>query len=264
MRKKLYRLMIELTNHKGSSRVLKRFSRSKFSRTVIPSYIKIYKLNMAEAAQDHGSYKTLHDLFTRTLKPGARMIDEHPDSVVSPVDGVFEDYGIIRSDSKIIVKNKTYSIQEMLGNDSILQKYLGGNYMILYLSPSHYHRIHSPVAGKVLQRWSLGKNSYPVNALGLKYGKEPLSKNFRIITEMRHSKGHMAIVKVGAMFVNSIEITNPGEQLQKGEEFSYFSFGSTVVLLFEKDTFELTEKAALHSEVKVGETLGYVKQAIKE
>ncbi len=43
--------------------------------------------------------------------------------------------------------------------------------MILYLSPSHYHRIHSPVTGKVVEQWTLGTKSYPVNKYGLKYGK---------------------------------------------------------------------------------------------
>ena len=52
----------------------------------------------------------------------------------------------------------------------------------------------------------------------------------------------LAIVKVGAMFINSIVITDESEQLEKGQEFSYFSFGSTVVLLFEKDSFELNDE----------------------
>ncbi len=121
-------------------------------------------------------YETLQQLFVRSLKEGLRPIDEHPDSVVSPVDAVIEDVGIITDKKEIIVKGKTYSIREMLGDDHIAEKYLHGTFIILYLSPSHYHRIHSPICGEVVKQWTLGGKSYPVNRLGLKYGKDPLSK----------------------------------------------------------------------------------------
>ena len=111
--------------------------------------------------------------------------------------------------------------------------------MILYLSPSHYHRIHSPVTGKIVNNGHLGVKSYPVNKMGLKYGDRTLAKNYRMITEVKYRIWHIAIVKVGAMFVNSIEMIHKGTKLEKGGEMAYFSFGSTVVLLFEKDTFEL-------------------------
>lgn len=240
--------------------MIMKFSRSKWSRAFIGTYGKMYKLNMEEVERKQQDFATLHDLFTRTLKEGARQVHQGDDTVVSPVDAVFEDHGSIQGDRNIVVKGKVYSIQEMLGDDAALEKYIGGEYMVLYLSPSHYHRIHSPVNGKVVKRWSLGKRSYPVNKLGMKYGKAPLSKNFRVITEMEHAHGFIAVVKVGAMFVNSIEITNNSDKLQKGEEFAYFSFGSTIVLLFEKNTFELNPSLRMPSQVKYGEVLGTFKK----
>ena len=47
-----------------------------------------------------------------------------------------------------------------------------------------------------------------------------------------------ALVKVGTNVVNSIETTHNGEKLNKGEQMAYFTFGSTVVLLFEKKYFQ--------------------------
>lgn len=260
LKKLWYRFFIFLTNHKASSMMLMKFSQSKLSRTVIPSYDKLYKLNWEDVEEGRGDFNTLHDLFTRKLKSGARNVNQDNNTVVSPVDAVYEDYGVIQSDSNIVVKGKVYSIQEMLEDDAVLEKYIGGQYMILYLSPSHYHRIHAPVEGEVVKRWSLGKRSYPVNKLGLKYGKSTLSKNFRVITEIKHAFGYLSVVKVGAMFVNSIEITNDSDKLQKGEELAYFSFGSTVVLLFEEGTFQLNKDLQESSEVKYGEVLGYLKQ----
>jgi phosphatidylserine decarboxylase len=66
----------------------------------------------------------------------------------------------------------------------------------------------------------------------------------------------MAIVKVGAMFINSIEITHNGDQLEKGKEMAYFSFGSTVILLFEKGSFQIDSSISTPTEIKVGEKIG--------
>ncbi|MEC2054368.1 phosphatidylserine decarboxylase [Peribacillus psychrosaccharolyticus] len=259
MYQSLYRFFIELTNGRITSGALKRFADSKLSKPLIPSFVKVFNINKEESKEEISSFNTLHDLFTRTLKEGSRHITEDASAVVSPVDGVFEDIGEINADKQIVVKDKIYSIEEMLGNSEALPKYLGGTYMVLYLSPSHYHRIHSPVTGTVNNRWVLGQKSYPVNRLGMKYGQAPLSKNYRHITEMQHQFGHLAVVKVGAMFINSIVITEEAKELAKGQEMAYFSFGSTVVLLFEQGTFEPLQDIQLPAEVRLGQTLGHLR-----
>lgn len=251
-----YRLLIELTNGRWTSVILKRFARSRVSRFIVPSFAKIYHLNQNEMEKGLHEFPTLHDLFVRTLKKEAREIDKNHDSVVSPVDAVIEDVGTINETSEIVVKGKVYSIEEMLGERDLLKKYLTGTYMILYLSPSHYHRIHSPVTGTVTKQWTLGQKSYPVNRWGLKYGVKTLSKNYRVISEVKTEYGHVAIVKVGAMFVNSIETTHKGSELEKGSEMAYFSFGSTVVLLFEKGIFQINPLIHTPYDIKVGEKIG--------
>ncbi len=254
-----YRLLIELTNGRWTSGILRRFSRSRVSRFVVPSFARIYHLNQEEMEKGLSEYPTLHDLFVRTLKKEAREIDKSKNVVVSPVDAVIEDVGPIKETSDILVKGKTYSIEEMLGERELLAKYLNGTYMVLYLSPSHYHRIHSPVNGIVTKQWTLGSKSYPVNKLGLKYGVRTLAKNYRVITEVKTDYGHVAIVKVGAMFVNSIETTHKGSELEKGGEMAYFSFGSTVVLLFEKNIFTIDSTLQTPKEIKVGEKIGVLR-----
>ncbi|PLS15156.1 phosphatidylserine decarboxylase [Bacillus sp. M6-12] len=253
-----YRILIELTNGRLMSGTLKRFAQSKWSRPLIAPFSKFYNIKVEEIEGNLTQFGTLHDLFTRRLKEGMRIVSEDALSVVSPVDGVLEDSGEILEEKHIIVKGKVYSIEEMLGDHDILRKYIGGTYMVLYLSPSHYHRIHAPVSGKVTKRWLLGRKSYPVNKLGMKYGRAPLSKNYRVLTEINHGNGHIAVVKVGAMFVNSIILTDESDETIKGKEMAYFSFGSTVVLLYEKNTFAAANERRLPSEVKVGEVLGYI------
>ncbi len=252
----LYRLMIELTNGRLTSALLKRFSTSRLSRFFIPSFAKVYNLNLDEMEKPLHAFPTLHELFVRRLKAGARIHNSNSNSVASPVDAVFEEIGQIGENSEITVKGKTYSIAEMLGKQEALAKYIGGAYILLYLSPSHYHRIHSPITGEITDQWTLGKKSFPVNKLGLKYGRQTLSKNYRRITEIKHEYGHVAVVKVGAMFVNSIEMVHEGSQINKGNELAYFTFGSTVVLLFEKDSFAVNNDLQTPIEVIVGQELG--------
>lgn len=260
MRKRLYRMFIELTNRKWSSKLVKKFTMSKISKYLIPSFIKFFQINIDEIEKDLKQYSSLHDFFIRKLKPGARKIDQHPYSVISPVDGTIESFGEITENAELFVKNQHYSFSEMLGDDFAALKYKEGFYFVIYLSPSNYHRIHSPITGKIIKQWKLGDRSYPVNRLGLTYGKKPLVKNFRYITEISHENGTLAVVKIGAMFVNSIETIHPSNQLSRGEEFAYFSFGSTVVLLFEKGTFQVKEQLKAHQPIKMGDLLGFITQ----
>ena len=258
VKEKIYQLFIELTNGRWTSSLLRKFAHSKMSKRMISSFAKQYKINLDEMDRPIQEYKNLHDFFTRALKEGAREFNMDNSTVVSPVDAVLEDSGYIHADSSFQVKGKLYSVEEMLGSTKGTEKYLGGRYMVLYLSPSHYHRIHSPVEGMVTLKKTLGQKSYPVNKWGMTLGKQPLSKNYREITEIRHTGGFLSVVKVGAMFVNSIERTHSGDTLHKGEEIGYFSFGSTVVLLFEKDTFTPAIADELPSAIHVGETIGYI------
>lgn len=258
----LYRVLIELTNGKWSSFMLKQIAQSRVSRFFIPAFVKVYKIDLEEMEFPINDYKSLNHFFTRKLKPGTRMLNNESNSVISPVDGVIEAAGDITPDLNMTVKGKSYSVLDMLGTEEKTTKYLSGSYLIIYLSPSNYHRIHSPFSGTITSQWTLGGKSYPVNKWGLKYGREALSKNYRKITEIRHNYGYAALVKVGAMFVNSIETTYKGEQLEKGEELAYFSFGSTVILLFEKNTFKLHESLKLPAEIRMGEIIGYLKENV--
>ncbi|MGP7819011.1 phosphatidylserine decarboxylase [Niallia sp. 01092] len=252
-----YRFLIELTNGKWSSYIIKKFAHSKISSLIIPSFAKIYKINLKEMEKNIDEYKNLHEFFIRKLKTGVRNSKADNKEVTSPVDAIIEDLGTIYSDHTIHVKGKIYSISEMLGSEQAVQKYTGGTYMIFYLSPSHYHRIHSPVEGEIVKQWTLGGKSYPVNKWGLKYGKSTLAKNYRTITEVKIADNQFAaIVKVGAMFINSIVLSHQGEQLKKGEEMAYFSFGSTVILLFEKGAFTSKDFLSTPYPVKIGEVIG--------
>lgn len=261
MRKKIYQSLIELTNGPFTSNMIRKFALSKWSKYVIKPYSKFYAVNLDELKEDINQFKNLHSFFTRELKEGARQIDNREGVIVSPVDGVLSDTGKIEKNKTIIVKNKEYSILEMLGSEELTNRFIDGTYIILYLSPAHYHRIHSPISGKIISSYSLGSTSYPVNKIGLKYGDFVLSKNYRRISYISHDNTSIAVIKVGAMFINSVVMLNDKEMWTKGEEIAYFSFGSTVILLFEKDSFEVSSRIKASMNIKMGEEIGKIRKA---
>ncbi|MFD1030549.1 phosphatidylserine decarboxylase [Metaplanococcus flavidus] len=253
MKKRLYQYTIELTNGPVTSNLLQRFANFSGSRMAIKNYVKAYKINTDEIVGEVEGFPTLHDFFIRKLKPGSRP--QADTDIISPVDGKVEIAGKLQEDSRFIVKGQKYSLAELLGSEEMAKRYSNGNYAVLYLSPANYHRIHSPADGKISKQFVLGKKSYPVNQSGLLYGKAPISGNYRLISEIETGRGNVLMVKVGAMFVNSIELTNTSDEWKKGEEVGYFSFGSTVVLFFEADCFRFTENIVDCEPIKVGEAL---------
>ena len=253
MKRKLYQRTIELTNGPLTSGVLRHFARSAQSRWMIPSYIKAYKIVTDDIDSPVESFSSLHDFFIRKLKTDSRSVAPAP--VVSPVDGTVEAVGDLHEGISFKVKGQQYSLSELLGNEKMAKQYQHGKYAVFYLSPADYHRIHSPVNGTVLKQYVLGKKSYPVNRPGLMYGKSPLSGNYRMVTELETEVGRLLAVKVGAMFINSIELTNRGKEWRKGDEVGYFSFGSTVVLFFEENQVQLTEGIASGRQVMMGEAV---------
>ncbi|KOS61010.1 phosphatidylserine decarboxylase [Lysinibacillus agricola] len=254
MKEKLYQRLIELTNGKQSSQLLQTIAKAKWSKRIIPSYMKVYDIKLEEVSKKQQQFSSLHDFFTRELLEDARPIEQNTTTYVSPVDAKIESFGRIEWDMTFLVKGKPYALQDLLGNTERAAQYADGHFIVFYLSPADYHRIHSPIDGRVLRQYTLGQKSYPVNQLGLTYGRKPISHNYRSVTELKVVKNQqVAFIKVGATFVNSIVLTNTTTQWRKGEEIGYFSFGSTVVMLFEKDAIEFTDNVVQGSPIRMGE-----------
>ncbi|GLC88522.1 phosphatidylserine decarboxylase [Lysinibacillus piscis] len=254
MKEKIYQSLIELTNGKQSSRVLQRVAKAKWSKRIIPSYIKLYDITLEEVSKNMQQFSSLHDFFTRELLTSARPIEEGTKVYTSPVDAKIESFGRIEWNMTFQVKGKPYALHDLLGHTEHAKKYAEGHFIVFYLSPADYHRIHSPIDGHVIRQYTLGQKSYPVNQLGLTYGKKPISHNYRQVTELEvANKQQVAFIKVGATFVNSIVLTNTTTEWKKGQEVGYFSFGSTVVMLFEKDTIAFLDNVIQGSAIRMGE-----------
>ena len=90
--------------------------------------------------------------------------------------------------------------------------------------------------------------------------KSVLSRNERLITYIGHAYGEVAVVKVGAMNVSSIQYADTAASTwAQGDDLAYFEFGSTVVLLTQSGTFEPDPRLKPGDSVKMGTLLGRLK-----
>jgi len=253
--------MTELTSRKWISKITGAFAESTLSRYLIRMFASTYRINVDEAEKPIEQYRTLNEFFTRRLKEGMRSIDQVQSALVSPVDALITSCGPIDKGVLLSVKGQDYSISELLADEKRSKCYEHGYYIVLYLSPTDYHRIHAPAAGSIVGKVHLPGKVYPVNHFGLTHMKLVLSRNERLITYIKTEQSTVAAVKVGAMNVSSIFYVDPNKQaVERGEELAYFAFGSTVVLLMETGAFQVDPAIAPNTKVRMGQRLGLLQR----
>ncbi len=209
------------------------------------------------------------------------------DVPASPVDGVIGAHGTIRRGIALQAKGMEYSVSELLAEAGSADRFEGGRFLTIYLSPRHYHRIHAPVGGSVIRVRHVPGALLPVNEPAVRGLSSLFPRNERVIVEFdeRRSGGRVALVAVGAFNVGRISslfdpslnvspdrgISNLGDRsslstweydppskIDRGSQLLAFHLGSTVVLLFQADA--LDEMRGLHGlavghEVRLGEPI---------
>lgn len=249
--------MTELSSRKWICQLMGKFSHSRVSRYFIPYFAKSYGIPLHEAEKEIQDYPTLNAFFTRKLKPDMRPIHIEQAGLISPVDALITAMGQIKSGTILNVKGQDYSLDELLNHSPRAEAYKHGFFFVLYLSPTDYHRIHSPVTGTKLESEHIPGRVYPVNDFGMRHLRTVLSRNERLITYISHEHGEVAVVKVGAMNVSSIVYTDDkATSWQQGDDLAYFEFGSTVVLLAKNHSFDPLPEITVGHKVRMGELLG--------
>jgi phosphatidylserine decarboxylase len=240
-------------------------------------FIRHYGVCMEEALiSDYKQYARFNDFFTRKLKPGVRPINDEPNSIASPVDGLLYELAKIEHGKLFQAKNRYYSLSSLLGNDlSLAQTFASGHSMTLYLAPKNYHRIHMPVSGSLQKMIYVPGRLFPVNQASADHISNLFARNERVISIFETELGKMAVIAVGALNVGSIitawhgQVTpNKSKKIQsfdyhpeqivlnRGEEMGYFQLGSTVILLFESSKIRWLPHFRICQEILLGEKIG--------
>jgi phosphatidylserine decarboxylase len=260
------------------SRVVYRSTRStapRFKNFLIRSFLRGFDVNMDEAVEpDAFAYPSFNAFFTRALRPGARPIDSMPDAVTSPVDGMVSQVGRIDANLLLQAKGHTYALDALLAGDLELEKRLrGGEFATIYLAPFNYHRVHMPLAGRIVATTHVPGHLFSVNTVTARHVPELFARNERVICVFETGAGLMVMVLVGALFVGSMETVWAGEitparrrnptrlptqaiDLARGGEMGRFNMGSTVIVLFEANRVRWNETLAPGALVKMGQRVG--------
>jgi phosphatidylserine decarboxylase len=196
-------------------------------------FVKTYQINMAEAELELTQYKTLNHLFTRKLKAGVRPLAAS--FCVAPADSRITQFGKIENGTLIQAKDITYRLAEFLGSPEKATRFEGGTFIVYYLCPTDYHRVHSPVEGVIKDIQKLGLDLWPVHDECVSEVKDLFITNERVVVSISTQLGPVETVFVGATNVGSIELFKAlNSEVQKGEELGMFQFGSTVVMIYPK------------------------------
>jgi phosphatidylserine decarboxylase len=223
-------------------------------------------LDLSEAKKT--GFKSLHDCFTRELKPGLRPFDPDPDVVASPSDGIVGAFGQIAGTELFQVKGAPYSLLDLLGDPQLVEQHRNGRFLTLRLTSSMYHRFHAPHDARIERVTLIHGDTWNVNPIALKRVERLFCKNERAVIRTHLQSGEaLTLVPVAAILVASVRLhfldltLNAQTQgptvfpcdveVRKGEELGWFEHGSTIIILAPGD-FEFAENITEGARVRAG------------
>jgi phosphatidylserine decarboxylase len=231
---------------------------------LIDTVTRKFGVDLSEAAEsDPTAYPTFNAFFTRALKPGARVPDPDPRSLLMPADGHISQCGDIVEGRIFQAKGQFFTAAELLGDAEAAAPFADGVFATVYLSPRDYHRVHMPWAGTLRETVHVPGRLFSVGTDAVASVPRLFARNERLVCHFDTDFGPMCLVMVGALLVSGVETVWSGVEipaygdriarrdwrgkgiaLERFGEMARFNYGSTVIVLLPKGV------AALHSELR--------------
>lgn len=237
-------------------------------------------LDLSEAKQSH--FDSLHDCFTRELKPGLRPLDGRPSVLTSPSDGIVGACGRIEAlqygtDAQLFqAKGFPYRLLDLLGDNvqgrELARQLQGGSYVTLRLTSSMYHRFHAPCDATLEHVTYISGDTWNVNPIALKRIERLYCRNERATIRLcLDTGGHLlTLVPVAAVLVASLRLhfidlrlhlryrgperIDCDAPVEKGQELGWFEHGSTIIV-FAPRGFRLCPGIGPGTELRMGQRL---------
>ncbi len=202
----------------------------------------------------NGDWDCFNAFFARELNPGLRPIADQGDNrtVVCPADCTYKQVFAINDDStidEITLKgtHKVASVADLLQDSPYADAFAGGTFVHYFLGPYSYHRFHAPVSGEIVESRAVRGQTYlAVEIDGDQFSAPDSAKDGYEFTQARgiltidttqSADGNVGIVTtipVGMAQVSSVHMTATPGSTNKGDEFGYFLFGgSDIIVLFQ-------------------------------
>jgi phosphatidylserine decarboxylase len=244
---------------------------------VLRSFARHYGIDVAEAEKPLEAYSGVGDFFIRRLRPGARPVDGTPGVAVWPSDGKVVDLGTVHKGKILSAKGSDFSVEELVADREVGGRFEGGCYAVIYLAPHNYHRVHTPVAGRIVAWHYVPGVLLPVNDRSVAREPRLFAKNERFVTVLDSEAGLCAVVMVAAVGVGHVtasydpevathappfpaavlrkkQFSNP-PAVKRGEEIGIFNMGSTAIVLFEPGRVKLNDHL-VGTSCQIGRAMG--------
>jgi phosphatidylserine decarboxylase len=226
-------------------------------------------LDLSDAKKQH--FDSLHDCFTRELRPGARHVNMDAAVLASPCDAIVGACGAVVAGTVVQAKGFPYRMRDLFGCTDRAAPFEGGSYVTLRLTSSMVHRFHAPCDGRIEQVSYLSGDTWNVNPIALKRIERLFCRNERAVIRMRLPGGApLALVPVAAILVASIRLhflnvllhlrwPGPNEMpcdaaVLKGQELGWFEHGSTIIV-FAPAGFTLAAGISDGQAIRMGQAL---------
>jgi phosphatidylserine decarboxylase len=226
-------------------------------------------LDLSEAKKTE--FRSLHDCFTRELKPGLRPVAADAAIIASPSDAIIGAHGRIEDTQLFQIKGAPYSLLDLLGDPELVEQHKNGRFVTLRLTSSMYHRFHAPYDLAIDKVTFIHGDVWNVNPIALKRVERLFCKNERAVLRAKLATGEaLTLVPVAAILVASLRLhfldltlnaqsRGPVDfscdaHVKKGDELGWFEHGSTIVVLA-PDHFEFCDNVAEGARIKCGEAL---------
>lgn len=218
------------------------------------------------------SFSSLHECFTRELRPGVRPLATDPAFLVSPCDGIVGEFGDIKGVEVLQAKGFPYLISELLADEAEAGRYQDGRFITLRLKPSMYHRFHAPCTAQVSEVVYISGDTWNVNPIALKVIERLFCRNERAVVKLTalSTQESIALVAVAAVLVSSLHLHGITERLHlrykgpnrvpctlafaKGDEMGYFEHGSTIIM-FTSKRYEFVPAVQSGRVIRMGEAM---------
>jgi len=240
----------------------------------IRAFCAAYGVDLSEAVDTGQAYRSFNQFFTRALRADARPVADAPGIVVSPADGAISQLGSLDRGRLLQAKGKSFALSALLAGDEALSRQLdGGRFVIVYLSPRDYHRVHAPFDCAVRSVRYVPGRLFSVNDRTSQVIDGLYARNERLVLSCDSEWGPCAVVMVGAMLVSAMELrccdvpslAQPGGvtvapladpvRYARGEEIGRFNMGSTVILALPATAPDWLPFLANGTPVRMGQSL---------
>jgi phosphatidylserine decarboxylase len=252
------RAILRLLVRPTVSRKVGKFLDSRFSRCLVPLFIKKHHIDMKD--YEDRLYVSFNDFFTR--KRCVERIDITPKHLISPCDGYLSVYPV-EENLTYRIKHVEYSLERLVNSRDLAEQFAGGTCLIFRLTPQDYHRYCYVCDGIRTESGAIGGCLHCVRPAAYTSVPVFVENSREYIVLSTPAFGTVVQMEVGALLVGKIHNLRSNSRIFQGQEKGYFEFGgSTILVLVKKDRLELSEDVAKQTgngkEMKIclGETVG--------